>query len=134
MNAENKSISAYRKTDAYSGTMFADPHALITQMFDGVLTRVAQAKGAISRKEIANKAELISKAILIVGSLEGCLDHDQGGEVSQNLSRLYEYLSLTLAQANINNDIDKLDEVSRLMLTIKSGWTQVPEQLRLAQA
>lgn len=134
MNAENKSINAYQKTDTYSGTMFADPHALITQMFDGVLTRVAQAKGAILRKEIANKAELISKAVLIIGSLEGCLDHDKGGEVSQNLSRLYEYMSLTLAQANINNDLEKLDEVSRLMMTIKSGWVQIPDQLRLAQA
>jgi len=133
MNAENKSINAYQQTNAYSGTMFANPHALITQMFDGVLTRVAQAKGAILRKETASKAELISKAILIVGSLEGCLDHSKGGEFSQNLSRLYEYMNITLAQANINNDIHKLDEVIKLMLTIKSGWMQVPEQLKLVQ-
>ena len=81
--------------------MFADPHSLITQMIDGAMTRIAQAKGAISRGETGNKAESISKAILIVGSLEGCLDHEQGGELSQNLSSLYEYMSLSLAQANI---------------------------------
>ncbi len=129
-----KQAKAYQKTGAYSGAMFADPHSLITQMFDGALTRIAQAKGAIDRGEIASKAELISKAILIVGSLEGCLDHEQGGELSQNLASLYEYMTLTLAQANIHNDLSKLDEVSNLMLEIKSAWVQVPAQLDRASA
>ncbi len=134
MNNSGTHIKAYEKTNAYTGTVFADPHSLITQMFDGALTRIAQAKGAINRKETASKAELISKAILIVGSLEGCLDHDQGGELSRNLASLYEYMSLTLAQANIHNDIVRLDEVSNLMLEIKSAWVQIPAQLDRASA
>ncbi|MCP4431756.1 MAG: flagellar export chaperone FliS [Gammaproteobacteria bacterium] len=134
MNNPGDQIKTYEKTNAYTGAMFADPHSLITQMIDGALTRISQAKGAIIRGEIANKAELISKAILIIGSLEGCLDHDKGGELSQNLASLYEYMSLTLAQANIHNDIAQLEEVSNLMLEIKSAWIQIPEQLQRASA
>ena len=129
MNSQNKQINAYQKTNAYSGTLYADPHSLITQMFEGALTRIAQAKGAINRNEIPQKAELIGKAILIIGSLEGCLDHEKGGELSHNLSRLYEYMNLTLAQANIQNDITKLDEVSRLLLEIKTAWNEIPNQV-----
>ncbi len=123
-----KQVQAYQKTGAYSGVMYAEPHALITQMLDGALMRIAEAGGAIERKEISRKAEAISKAVLIVGALEGCLDHEQGGEIASNLSRLYEYMNISLAQANINNDIDKLDEVSNLLLEIKSAWIQIPAQ------
>lgn len=134
MNKSGNQIKAYEKTNAYTGAMFADPHSLITQMFDGALTRIAQAKGAIGRGEVGNKAELISKAILIVGSLEGCLDHEQGGELSQNLASLYEYINLTLAQANIHNDVARLEEVTHLLLEIKSAWIQIPSQLDRASA
>lgn len=134
MTMQNRQASVYQKTANYSGTMHADPHSLITQMFDGALSRIAQAKGSMERSETLQKAELISKAILIIGSLEGCLDHDQGGELSQNLSKLYEYMCLTLTEANIHNDVKKLEEVSGLILTIKSGWIQIPDQLKMAQA
>ncbi len=134
MNQKSRAARTYHLTAASSGAMFADPHSLITQMIDGALTRVAQAKGAISRDQTATKAELISKAILIIGSLEGCLDHDQGGDLSTNLASLYEYINLSLTQANINNDISKLDEVSRLLLEIKSAWVKIPAQINRESA
>ena len=65
---------------------------------------------------------------MIVGGLEGCINHKEGGELAENLSRLYEYMSLTLTEANIHNDIAKLNEVSSLLLEIKSAWVQIPSQ------
>ena len=121
MNDKVRYVKAYQKTDVYSGTMYADPHSLITQMFDGVLTRIAQAKGAIDRGDVATKAEMISKAVSIVGGLEGCLNYKQGGDLAENLSRLYQYMVITLTEANINDDIAKLNEISGLLLEIKSA-------------
>ncbi len=134
MNDKVRYAKAYQKTGVYSGTMYADPHSLITQMFDGALTRIAQAKGAIARGDTAAKAELISKAVLIVGGLEGCVNHKQGGDLAENLSRLYQYMSITLTEANINDDIAKLNEVSGLLLEIKSAWIQIPQQNQQASA
>ncbi len=126
----NKQALAYSSTQTFSGVAFADPHSLITQMFDGALKRIAQAKGAIERKDIPEKGNNIGHAIAIIGGLEGCLDHKKGGDLSKNLSDLYEYMNLRLAEANINNDIEKLDEVTRLILEIKGAWVQVPELLQ----
>lgn len=135
----NQSAKVYASNQTYSAVAFADPHSLITQMFEGALKRIAQAKGAIERKMIAEKGENIGKAIAIIGSLKGCLDHEKGGELSRNLSDLYEYMNLRLAEANINNDIAKLDEVARLLNEIKGAWVQVPkllqeQELQAAQA
>ena len=126
MAQHSKQADAYQQTGTYSGAMFAGPHALITQMFDGVLTRIAQARGAIERDDVATKAETLSKAVLIVGALEGCLNHSEGGELAANLSRLYEYMSIRLAEANVGDDVERLDEVARLLGQIRDAWVQIP--------
>jgi len=125
----DRSAKAYSTTQTYSGVTYADPHSLITQMFEGALKRIAQAKGSIERKDIANKGTNNGQAVAIIGSLEGCLDHEKGGELSRNLSDLYEYMNLRLAEANINNDLIKLEEVTRLILEIKGAWVQIPNLL-----
>jgi len=125
----NQYVKAYNSTENYSSVAYADPHTLITRMFDGALKRIAQAKGAVQRKETADKGAHLNRAIAIIGGLEACLDHDKGGDLSNNLASLYEYMSLRLVEANINDDIEKLDEVSQLLLEIRSAWVQIPQQL-----
>jgi len=125
MNRKQNPAGIYQTTSTYSSAMYADPHALITQMFDGAMTRIAQAKGEMERKNIAQQGELISKAINILGSLEACLDYSSGGELASNLGNLYEYMIMSLVQANIDKDSARLDEVIKLLLEIKSAWIQI---------
>jgi len=123
----NNQANAYSSTQTFSGVSYADPHSLINQMFDGALRRIAQAKGAIERKDIPEKGNHIGHAVAIIGGLEGCLDHEKGGELSRNLADLYEYMNLRLAEANINNDLEKLNEVTQLILEIKGAWVKIPD-------
>lgn len=134
MNKLARNAMAQYKKAGNSSITFADPHQLILRLMEGAAARIAEAKGSMSRNDIGEKAETLSKAIAIIGTLEGCLDHEKGGEIAQNLSDLYEYMNLTLAQANISNDVEKLDEVSRLLLEIKSAWVEIPQELRRAGA
>jgi flagellar secretion chaperone FliS len=129
----NQYVKAYTSTDTFSGVAYADPHSLITKMFDGALKRIAQAKGEVERKDYAAKGTHISHAVAIIANLEGCLDLEKGGELAANLSSLYEYMNLRLTEANINNDISKLEEVISLILEIKSAWVQIaPHQTQKA--
>jgi flagellar protein FliS len=127
-----RAINQYQSA-TNSSINFASPHELITRLLDGALERLAQSKGAIQQNNIKMKGELISKAISIIGALSGCLDHEKGGTLSQNLEGLYEYMIIILTEANINNDISKVDETIRLLLEIKGAWIQVPKILREAQ-
>ena len=130
----NQYVKAYATTENYSTVAYADPHTLITRMFDGALKRIAQAKGSVQRNETASKGEHLQRAIAIIGGLEACLDHDKGGELSQNLASLYEYMNLRLVEANMDNDIAKLDEVTRLLGEVRGAWVQIPGQLEQAGA
>ena len=106
----------------------ADPHRLIQMLMQGGLDRIAQAKGAMQREAFAEKGVLISKAIGIIGGLRDVLDKQAGGELAENLDRLYEYMTTRLFEASRHNDVSKLDEVAKLLGEIKSGWDGIAKQ------
>lgn len=106
----------------------ADPHRLIQLLLQGGLDRIAQAKGAMEREAYAEKGVLIGKAIGIIGGLRDALDKDVGGELAENLDRLYEYMTMRLFEASLQNDLEKLNEVGGLLSEIKVGWDQIAPQ------
>ncbi|MBD2837636.1 flagellar export chaperone FliS [Pseudomonas sp. JM0905a] len=124
MNAAS-ALRQYQNVNTNVMVADANPHRLIQMLMEGSLSRMAQARGALERGQLASKGELIGKAISIVGGLRGALDMERGGEVATNLDRLYEYMGNRLVEANARDDSAILDEVSQLMRTIKSGWDAI---------
>lgn len=128
--------SAGRATRAYAavGTQTqvsaASPHRLIQLLMDGVLDRLSLAKGQILRHETAQKAMSLSKAIAIVDGLRMSLDHSVSEEMSENLEGLYDYMNRRLLIANVNNDVEAIDEVSSLLRELKEAWDAIPGELR----
>lgn len=121
------SLKKYQQTTV-SAAKEASPYQLVAMLYQKLLGNIASAKGAILQKDHAKKGDLISKSISIIGVLEASLDFEQGGEISDNLAALYTYCSAMLFEANINNDVDKLDEVIQILLPIKSGWDSIPTE------
>jgi flagellar protein FliS len=115
-------MKQYQRVSVQSEVFEASPHRLIQMLMEGCLERIAQARGAIERNLHAEKGELIGKAISIIGGLREPLDHQVGGELSQNLDSLYDYMISRLLEANRANDVALLDEVSSLLREVKSGW------------
>jgi len=125
-NLAVKAVNQYQSADN-SSIVYADPHKLILRLMSGAIERIAQARGAMQHGDVTQKGEFLGKAISIIGGLEACLDHSQEGSLSTNLSDLYHYMIVTLTQANIEDDIAKLNEISALLLDIKSAWEQISE-------
>ncbi len=127
-------INSYTKVSAESAVHGADPHALISMLFQGALLAIANAKNEISRKETAAKGKSISRAIAIIGEgLNASLDKSVGGELAQNLSSLYDYMVTRLVAANLKNDIAALDEVTRLLTELTGAWDAIrPKVMRTA--
>ncbi|MBH3437063.1 flagellar export chaperone FliS [Pseudomonas luteola] len=112
----------YQQVDTHAQVLEASPHRLIQMLMEGGLSRLAQAKGAMGRGQIAEKGVLVGKAIDIIGGLREGLDMEKGGEIAANLNNLYLYMTRCLIEANKTNDESKLDEVAKLLRTIKEGW------------
>lgn len=120
-------LQHYRNVGAYGNLAEASPVQVVQVMLDAVLSRVAEASGHIERGEVAAKGEKIGKALAIIEALMLGLDKERGGELAQNLERLYDYASRTLLKANLENRTDLLKEVVSLLREIKLGWDGIAQ-------
>lgn len=123
-------LAAYRSTSVHTGVDAADPHRLVVMLMDGALERIATARGLMTHGGGAEKAQLLHRAVAIIDELRNSLDFKAGGELSNNLDALYEYMCTRLMQANANNKPEWLDEISRLLGEIRGAWLQMPPQGR----
>jgi len=76
-------------------------------------------------RDVVDKGEAIKKVNGLLGELAGALDMERGEEIAKNLLALYSYMMTRLTVANLNNDVLIIDEISKLVREIKSGWDEV---------
>jgi flagellar secretion chaperone FliS len=124
------SLSTYRSVAAHSGIDAADPHRLITMLMDGVLERLASARGAMDHGQAEAKNRLIHRAVAIVEELRASLNMSTGGQIAANMADLYDYCGRQLVRANLENRAEMLDEVGDLLRQIRSAWVQIPPGAR----
>jgi flagellar protein FliS len=129
MNALS-AIKQYQQVSAESSVMGASPHRLVQMLMEGALERIALAKESMTRNEIAVKGQNIGHAIQIVDGLQSSLNMEDGGEIAENLSNLYDYMTRRLLFANLHNDEAALEEVAGLMAEIKTGWDAMPDDYK----
>jgi flagellar protein FliS len=118
-------LQQYEKVGVQSGVENASPHRLVQMLMEGAAARIAAAMGHLQRGTIAEKGRNISLAISIIAGLRSSLDKDKGGQIADNLDRLYDYMIRRLLEANLRNDRAMLDEVQKLLQEIKEGWDAV---------
>ncbi|OGO80819.1 MAG: flagellar export chaperone FliS [Chromatiales bacterium RIFOXYA1_FULL_46_5] len=123
-------IKAYKSVGIKDDLAVADPHRIIQLLMQGSLENMAKAKGAMERKDFAEKSRTVSKAMSIISALQHSLDMDVGGEVSQNLWSLYDFMVNHLMQASRESNVAKVDDVIEIMIKIKSGWDAIPMEDR----
>lgn len=117
---------AYAKVGLESGVMSASPHQLIVMLFDGAQSALVRARILMSQGDIPGKGTALSKAIDIINNgLNAGLDLENGGEMAENLSDLYNYMSRRLLHANLHNDEQAINEVAALLENIADAWRQI---------
>jgi flagellar secretion chaperone FliS len=126
----NRNINAYQKESVKSQMADADSYTIIKMLMQGVLERLAKGKGCIERSDLKGKAEHLSRATAIINALADSLDFEAGGDngkaLAENLSSLYQYMNIRIADASIDKATEPLVEVMTLMQEIKSGWDAIP--------
>ena len=122
----NNAISSYQRVGVETGVESADPHKLILMLFEGAQEALARARMHMKHNEIAEKGQMLSKAIMIIDhGLKASLDMHVGGDLAIKLHSLYEYMANQLLIANIQNNFEKVDEVNKLLFELYDAWRQI---------
>ena len=98
---------------------------LLIMLFDGCIKFMKQAKERMAERDYAKKGILISKALDVIAELQGSLNAQKGGELAENLKRIYMVCSTRLLMANLKMDQNLLDEVIKTISGIRDAFAQI---------
>jgi len=127
-------LNSYTQVAVHSGVGAASPHRLIEMLLQAALDKIAAARGYMAQGIIDKKAQHIISAVAIVEGLRVSLDMEKGGEISENLFSLYDYMERRLTEANASNDVAILDEMINLIKPIKEAWDAIPQEVQDAHS
>jgi flagellar protein FliS len=101
------------------------PNRMVAAIFDETISVLHEAKDAIASGDIETRCNAVSMAHELVGTLYLCLDTDRGGEVAENLGRIYGFILQRLHRINFENDQTTADEVIDLLQPLRDSWLEL---------
>lgn len=121
-----RNLRAYQKTTVNAEISVADPYYVTKLLYQGLFERLAQAKGAIERGDLALKAKKLSTATAILENLRSTLDFSQSKSIAQGLYDIYSYMIDQVAEASLNLMTQSIDNAIRALMPIKKAWDSIP--------
>ncbi len=130
--ARTPAAMMYRSVNASTAIEGASPHKLVSMLYQAVTSEIAAARGALERRDIAEKGRAIGHAVRIIEEgLIAPLDMAAGGPLAQNLRDLYQYIVYRLTIGNVKSDDGALAECATLARSMSDGWDAIAGQNRI---
>jgi flagellar protein FliS len=123
-----EAYGGYHAVNLDTQTSRASPIELVLLLTDGLLDELARARAHIVARRYEQKAASIDKCIEIINGLSSSLDFEGGGETVTNLARIYDFSAAHLNGAGIKLDPAMVDEVIRVLTTIRQGWKGIQDR------
>ena len=125
-----RSANAYRTVGVETAVAGADAHQLVALLYQALMQSLGAAKLSMQAGDIPGKGKAIVRAVrLIEEGLKAGINHDKGGELAANLRGLYDYCILVLTEANLRNDIKKIEEVISLVQPVAQAWGEIKAEV-----
>ncbi len=124
MAYENNPYEAYTTGSLFSG----NPVNLVIALYQGAVDATQQAERALQARDIPVRTKAINKATSILSELICSLDYERGGEIAQNLKRLYSYMQKQVLTAHMRQKAEPLAEVTKLLTTLLEGWREAAKK------
>ena len=117
-NNRKNAVDKYK----HQSIMTASPEELTLMLYNECLKCISRGKNSIEKKDIPGKNEALKKAQKIIKHLDATLDMKI--PISMEFKKMYDYIHTLLMQANIKNDIEKLDQAYGLVVEFRDTWHQ----------
>lgn len=101
---------------------------LLLLLYEAAIKFLRQAKERMEAKDYAQKGILISRALDIIAELQNSLNVQKGGELADNLFKLYFFCNTRLLRANMNMDTKIVDEVIKVLSGLRDAYRQIIKQ------
>ncbi len=120
-------LEAYSNSEKKAIVEAEDSHAMVLLLFDELIKtlRVFSENIKLDNNNTNVRTENMSRALTIIYALQSSLDFEQGGEIAENLFRLYEY-----ARQQVINEAKTQDASGTLVAIssledIREAWCEI---------
>lgn len=119
----------YQRVDVSSRVEGADPHELVSMLYEELLRSLDAMALAAERGDYVQRGERQAKALRLISGLETSLDFEQGGDIAAGLARIYrEARRLTIA-AGREGDPAKVRQAREMLSGIAEAWAAIRERM-----
>ena len=103
-----KILNAYKNANRDAVVESEDPQALIMILLDELLRAMRSYANLVDKDNSseARKSNHFTRSLTMLYGLQSCLNFDEGGEVAENLFRLYEYARVQLLNTSQTGQTD----------------------------
>ena len=122
-----KILSAYKNANRDAVVESEDPQALIMILLDELLRAMRSYANHVD-KDNSNKVRKnnqFTRSLTMLYGLQSCLNFDEGGEVAENLFRLYEYARVQLLNTSQTGQTDGTQVAISALVEIREAWSMM---------
>ena len=114
----NQDVSKYLTQQVMS----ASPAKLVFMLYERAISSLREAIAAIEAGDIEGRWKANNRAMEIITHLWSTLNTDDGGDIAQNLQRLFPFMTTRLTQVDLQNDPAPAEEVIQLLIPLRDAW------------
>ena len=123
--ATKKILDAYKNANREAVVESDDPQALIMLLLDELLRAMRGYVSGVSKNDSKEmrKNDQFTRSLTMLYGLQSCLNFDEGGEIAENLFRLYEYARVQLLHTSQTGETDGTQVAISSIAEIREAWS-----------
>ena len=125
----NASVKQYINEDISNKTTNLDPHRIIQIVLKDLKKNMETLAYSIDHEPVISsiKSNSFSKSLTAIYILQSSLNFDEGGEIAENLYRIYEFAKNGIMQGFTKRDSKVIYDAIPPIDEILDGWKQIKQ-------
>jgi flagellar protein FliS len=100
-------------------------------LYDEAIASLEAAIAAMQQNAIEERCNRVNVVTEIVATLHMSLDMENGGEIAEQLGRLYRLILARLIRINIQSDAAGATKIIDLLTPLRDAWEEVDRRMAL---
>lgn len=102
----------------------ASKEKLLMMLYDGAIKFLRLSIKAMKEKNIEKTNQYLIRTQDIISELMITINFD-AGDIAKNLHSLYDFMNYELIQANIEKDINRVENICGMMSDLRNTWSNI---------
>jgi flagellar protein FliS len=119
----------YRDIDVAARVEGATPHGLILIMFDELLKGLDALAAAEGVRDAVRRNAAQARVVSLLHGLEASLDYKRGGEIAENLGRIYREARRLLGATPGMDRATAIGQARDMLATVSGAWEAIGSEV-----